>query len=151
MSDLAESARQNRLMTQAIQLFVMCFSLIMALIAVANVFNTLANSIILRTREFAVLKSAGMGNRAFARMLAYECASYAARGLVIGLAAATAVAWALHRATSLAFEGLAFSLPWAYVGAAVGMVLAVLALSVAYALVRARAGSIVEALRADAI
>ncbi len=58
---------------------------------------------------------------------------------------------ALHRATSLAFEGLAFSLPWAYVGAAVGMVLAVLALSVAYALVRARAGSIVEALRADAI
>ena len=151
VSDLAESARQNRLMTQAIQLFVMCFSLIMALIAVANVFNTLANSIILRTREFAVLKSAGMGNRAFARMLAYECASYAARGLVIGLAAATAVAWALHRATSLAFEGLAFSLPWAYVGAAVGMVLAVLALSVAYALVRARAGSIVEALRADAI
>lgn len=151
VSDLAESARQNRLMTQAIQLFVMCFSLIMALIAVANVFNTLANSIILRTREFAVLKSVGMGNRAFARMLAYECASYAARGLVIGLAAATAVAWALHRATSLAFEGLAFSLPWAYVGAAVGMVFAVLALSVAYALTRARAGSIVEALRTDAI
>ena len=114
-------------------------------------FNTLANSIILRTREFAVLKSVGMGGRAFARMLACECASYAARGLAIGLAAATAVAWALHQATALAFEGLAFSLPWPYVGAAVGMVLAVLALSVAYALARARAGSIVEALRADAI
>ena len=151
VSDLEESARQDRLMTQAIQLFVMCFSVIMALIAVANVFNTLANSIILRTREFAVLKSVGMGGRAFARMLACECASYAARGLEIGLAAATAVAWALHQATALAFEGLAFSLPWPYVGAAVGMVLAVLAMSVAYALARARAGSIVEALRADAI
>lgn len=151
VSDLAEGARQDRLVVQTVQLFVMCFSIIMALIAVANVFNTLANSIILRTREFAVLKSVGMGNRAFARMLAYECASYAARGLVIGLAAATVVAWALHQATALAFEGLAFSLPWAYVGAAAGMVLAVLALSVAYALVRARAGSIVEALRADAI
>ena len=151
VSDLAEGARQDRLMTQAIQLFVMCFSVIMALIAVANVFNTLANSIILRTREFAVLKSVGMGGRAFARMLACECASYAARGLEIGLAAATAVAWALHQATALAFEGLAFSLPWPYVGAAVGMVLAVLAMSVAYALARARAGSIVEALRADAI
>ncbi len=112
----------------------LCFSLITALIAVANVFNTLANGIILRTREFAVLRRQGMGNRAFARMLAYECASYAARGLVIGLAAATAVTWALHRATSLAFAGLAFSLPWGYVGAAVGIVLAVLALSVAYAL-----------------
>ena len=151
VSDLEESARQDRLMTQAIQLFVMCFSVIMALIAVANVFNTLANSIILRTREFAVLKSVGMGGRAFARMLACECASYAARGLAIGLAAAAVVAWALHQATALAFEGLAFSLPWPYVGAAVGMVLAVLALGVAYALARARAGSIVEALRADAI
>lgn len=151
MSDLAEGARQDRLVVQAVQLFVMCFSVIMALIAVANVFNTLANSIILRTREFAVLKSAGMGSRAFARMLAYECASYAVRGLVIGLAAATAVAWLLHRATSMAFQGLAFSLPWPYVGAAVGMVLAVLALSVAYALARARTGNIVEALRADAI
>ena len=66
-------------------------------------------------------------------------------------AAAAVVAWALHQATALAFEGLAFSLPWPYVGAAVGMVLAVLALSVAYALARARAGSVVEALRADAI
>ncbi|OUO91427.1 ABC transporter permease [Gordonibacter sp. An230] len=151
VTDLAESARQNRLMTQAIQLFVICFSVIMALIAVANVFNTLANSIILRTREFAVLKSMGMGGRAFARMLAYECASYAARGLAIGLVAATAVAWALFQATSLAFAGRAFSLPWPYVGAAVGVVLAVLAMSVAYALVRTRAGSIVEALRTDAI
>ena len=31
-----------------------------------------------------------------------ECARYAARGLAIGLAAATAVAWALHQATALA-------------------------------------------------
>ena len=129
----------------------MCFSIIMALIAVANVFNTLANSIILRTREFAVLKSVGMGNRAFARMLTYECVSYAVRGLLIGLAAAAAVAWALHQATAMTFAGTTFSLPWSYVGAAVGVVLAVLALSVAYALARARAGSIVEALRDDAI
>lgn len=151
VSDLAESARQDRLVMQAVQLFVMCFSIIMALIAVANVFNTLANSIILRTREFAVLKSVGMGNRAFARMLTYECVSYAVRGLLIGLAAAAAVAWALHQATAMTFAGTTFSLPWSYVGAAVGVVLAVLALSVAYALARARAGSIVEALRDDTI
>ena len=151
VSDLAEGARQDRLVVQAVQLFVMCFSVIMALIAVANVFNTLANSIILRTREFAVLKSAGMGSRAFARMLAYECVSYAARGLLIGLVGATVVAWAFYQSSALAFVGRAFSLPWPYVVAAVGVVLAVLALSVAYALVRTRAGNIVEALRADAL
>lgn len=151
VADITESTRQNRLMMQAMQLFVLCFSVITTLIAVANVFNTLANSIILRTREFAVLRSTGMGNRAFARMLAYECASYAVRGLVIGLAVAIAVAYALYMATTQAFAGLAFTLPWLYIGAAVAVVLAVLALSVAYALHRARAGSIVEALRTDAI
>ena len=151
VNDIVESARQNRLILQSIQLFVLCFSLITVLIAVANVFNTLANGIILRTREFATLRSVGMGNRAFARMLAYECASYALRGLAIGLAVAVAVAFLLFKATSLAFAGLAFTLPWSYVALAAGIVCAVLALSVAYALHRSHAASIVESLRSDAI
>ena len=151
VNDVAEHARQSRLIMQAVQLFVLCFSVITTLIAVANVFNTLANGIILRTREFATLRSIGMGNRAFARMLAYECASYALRGLAIGLAAAAAATYGLYRATSLAFAGLSFALPWGHVGAAVAIVLAVLALSVAYALRRSHAASIVDSLRSDAI
>lgn len=151
VTDIAERARQNRLIMQAVQLFVLCFSVITTLIAVANVFNTLANGIILRTREFATLRSIGMGNRAFARMLAYECASYALRGLAIGLAAAALATYGLYRATSLAFAGLAFTLPWGYVAAAVAIVGAVLALSVAYALHRSHAASIVDSLRSDAI
>lgn len=151
VTDIAERARQNRLIMQAVQLFVLCFSVITTLIAVANVFNTLANGIILRTREFATLRSIGMGNRAFARMLAYECASYALRGLAIGLAAAALATYGLYRATSLAFAGLAFALPWGYVAAAVAIVGAVLALSVAYALHRSHAASIVDSLRSDAI
>lgn len=151
VNDVAEHARQSRLIMQAVQLFVLCFSVITTLIAVANVFNTLANGIILRTREFATLRSIGMGNRAFARMLAYECASYALRGLAIGLAAAAAATYGLYRATSLAFAGLSFDLPWGHVGAAVAIVGAVLALSVAYALRRSHAASIVDSLRSDAI
>ena len=151
VSDIENAARQNRLIAQAFQLFVLCFSVITTLIAVANVFNTLANGIILRTREFAALRSIGMGNRAFARMLAYECASYALRGLGIGLAAAVAVTFALFAATSMAFAGLEFTLPWDYVALAVAIVAVVLALSVAYALRRSHASNIVEALRSDAI
>ena len=151
VADITEIARQDRLVAQSIQLFVLCFSVITMLIAVANVFNTLANGIILRTREFAVLRSVGMGNRAFARMLGYECASYALRGLAIGMAVATAAAWALYQASALTFAGTTFSLPWPYVGLAVAVVLAVLALSVAYALHRSHAASIVESLRTDAI
>ena len=149
--DLVVSAESTRLAFQTIQVFILCFTAIMALIAVANVFNTLTNSIILRMREFAVLKSVGMGDRAFARMLVCECASYALRGLVIGLVLAIAVAWLLYQALGIAFEGVGFSLPWAYIGAAVALVLVVLAISVAFALRKSHAANVVEALRADAV
>ena len=149
--DLDAQADSSRLAAQTIQVFILCFTVIMALIAVANVFNTLTNSIILRTREFAVLKSVGMGDRAFARMLVCECGSYALRGLVAGLVLAVLVAWALYRALGIAFTGIAFSLPWAYIGAAVALVLVVLAISVAFALRKSHAANVVEALRADAV
>lgn len=149
--DLVVSAESTRLAFQTIQVFILCFTVIMALIAVANVFNTLTNSIILRMREFAVLKSVGMGDRAFARMLVCECASYALRGLVIGLVLAIAVAWLLYQALGIAFEGVGFSLPWAYIGAAVALVLVVLAISVAFALSKSHSANVVEALRADAV
>ena len=149
--DLVVSSESTRLAFQTIQVFILCFTVIMALIAVANVFNTLTNSIILRTREFAVLKSVGMGDRAFARMLVCECASYALRGLMIGLVLAIGVAWLLYQALGIAFEGIGFSLPWAYIGAAVALVLVVLAISVAFALRKSHAANVVEALRADAV
>lgn len=149
--DLNADAESNRLAVQTVQVFILCFTVIMALIAVANVFNTLTNSIILRTREFAVLKSAGMGDAAFARMLVCECGSYALRGLVAGLALAVLVAWALYQALGIAFTGVAFSLPWAHIGAAVALVLVVLVISVAFALRKSHAANVVEALRADAV
>ena len=149
--DLVVDAEQSRLVMQTIQVFMLCFTVIMVLIAVANVFNTLTNSIILRTREFAVLKSVGMGNRAFVRMLVCECGSYVSRGLVIGLALAVLVAWALYQALGIAFEGVGFTLPWLYVGAAIALVLAVLAISVLFAVRKSRTTNVVEALRADAV
>ena len=150
VADLVVDVESSRLVVQTIQVFILCFTVIMALIAVANVFNTLTNSILLRTREFAVLKSVGMGDRAFARMLVCECASYALRGLVVGLVASVLVAWALYQALGIAFEGVGFTLPWAYIGAAVALVLVVLAISVAFALRKGHAANVVEALRSDA-
>ena len=141
-------------MTEAIvglfKLLVTIFSVVCLLIAVANVFNTLSTSIILRTREFAVLQSVGLGPKGFRRMLVAECASYALRGLGIGLVFSVGVVvlfWAALRSA----VGVSFELPWGYVAGAIAGVVAVLGLSVAYALRRSHALNIVEALRADAI
>ncbi len=89
LSNNAENARAERLIGETVQLFINCFILITGAIADANEFNTLTNSIILRRREFAMLKSIGMGQRAFWRMIALECFSYAWRGLAIGQTCST--------------------------------------------------------------
>lgn len=149
--DNAASGADMRMLAQAIQLFVLLFSVITALVAVANVFNTLTNSIILRTHEFAVLKSVGMGKRAFAKMLACECAEFAVKGFLIGFALAAAATYVIYYGSSFSFASIGFTMPWAYVAVALGVTLAILGISVAFALHKAQAGSIVEALRAEAM
>ena len=150
LSNNAENVRTARLMADTVQLFIACFIAITAAIAVANVFNTLTSSIILRRREFATLKSMGMGDRAFWKMIALECASFAWRGLAIGLALGAGVTFLIYQAMRLSFEGLAFSIPLGWTTAAVCLVAGVLALSTRYALHRSRMGSIVAVLREDA-
>jgi putative ABC transport system permease protein len=151
LTNNAEDARAKRLIGETVQLFINCFILITGAIAVANVFNTLTNSIILRRREFAMLKSIGMGQRAFWRMIALECFSYAWRGLAIGLALGAAITFFIYQAMMMSFEGLSFVVPFGWVIAAVGVVIAVLAVSTAYALRKSSSGSIVQTLREDAI
>lgn len=151
LNNNAENDRQARVMYETIQLFINCFIAITTAIAVANVFNTLANSIILRRREFAMLKSIGMGNRAFWRMIALECASYALRGLIIGLGLGAGVTFMVFQAMSLSFAGLDFEMPLGWVLGAIGLVVGVLALSTLYALRKSSAGSIVQTLREDAV
>ena len=151
LTNNAENIRTAQLMGEAVQLFINCFIGITTAIAVANVFNTLTNSIILRRREFAMLKSIGMGNRTFWRMITLECASYALRGLVIGLALGAVVTYLIYRAMSLSFAGLDFVVPFGWIVAAVGVVVGVLALSTIYALRKSSTGSIVQTLREDAI
>lgn len=151
LNNNAENVRQARVMYETVQLFINCFIAITTAIAVANVFNTLANSIILRRREFAMLKSIGMGNRAFWRMIALECASYALRGLIIGLVLGAGVTFMVFQAMSLSFAGLDFEMPLGWVLGAIGLVVGVLALSTLYALRKSSAGSIVQTLREDAV
>ena len=150
-TNLVAQQRDARAMSFTVQVFLVCFAAILALIAVANVFNTIASGMMLRTREFAALRSAGMGERAFRRMILAECADYALRGLVLGTTLALVVELVLWRAMSLSVSGLAFAVPWGHLALAFGVVVAVLAASVAYALRKTHALNLVEALRAEAL
>ncbi|MEC4176764.1 ABC transporter permease [Adlercreutzia sp. R7] len=150
-NDFIAEQDSTQMLAMVVNVFCLLFTVILALIAMANVFNTVTNSLILRRREFAVMRSVGLSNRQFRRMIAEECMSFGIAGLVPGLLISALVAWLLWAVVTQSMSGLGFTLPWGYVALAVGLTAAAMGISVAYGMHRCRADSVVEALRADAV
>ncbi len=150
-NDYIEQRDSNQMIATVVNVFCLLFAVILALIAMANVFNTVTNSLILRRREFAVMKSVGLSNRQFRAMVAEECVAWCIRGLVPGVLLSLFVSFLLWQVISGSLSGLPFTLPWSYVALAAAMTVVAVGASVAYGMHRCRAGNVVEALRADAV
>lgn len=150
-NDYIEQRDSNQMIATVVSVFCLLFAVILALIAMANVFNTVTNSLILRRREFAVMKSVGLSNRQFRAMVAEECVAWCIRGLVPGVLLSLFVSFLLWQVISDSMTGLPFTLPWSYVALAAAMTVVAVGASVAYGMHRCRADNVVEALRADAV
>ena len=74
------------------------------LIAVLGIVNTLALSVLERTRELGLLRAVGLGRRQVRRMVTVEAVSVAVFGALLGIAVGSVFGLALQRA--LADEGL---------------------------------------------
>lgn len=87
LRDLASDNEASRAMVTVVRVFSYGFIVLISLISMANVFNTISTSIALRRREFAMLRSVGLTQRDFGRMMNYECLIYGLRALLWGLPA----------------------------------------------------------------
>ena len=148
--DERAQARREETLYAAVDVLLSTFGVVAAAVGLASAFTASAASVLLRTRDFAVLRSVGMGERGLRRMVAYECARTAARGLAVGLAAALAIdvcLYGLYARGSIGAWSLGLVIPWAHVAGAVALVALVLAASCAYALRRLRAVPLLDALR----
>ncbi len=149
VTDNGAAEESMRMAVTVVNVFCFLFSFILTLIALANVFNTVTNGLILRKREFAVMESIGMDARQFRSMIGCECIGYGMRGLIPGIIVSIIVSYLLYLALSISMTGLPFTLPWVYLALACAVVIVIMALSVAYGLRRCRKGDIVEALRME--
>jgi putative ABC transport system permease protein len=122
----------------------------MSLIAVANVFNTVSTNINLRRREFAMLRSVGMTDGDFNRMMIYECVFYGAKALLYGLPTAFAVTYFIYNAMMKGVD-VAFNLPWVSVGVSVLCVFLVVFVTTLYSVRSVRRANVIDALREEAI
>ncbi len=149
VTDNKAQEQSMTMMVTVVNLFCFLFSFILTLIALANVFNTMTNGLILRKREFAVMESIGMGARQFRSMIGCECIGYGLRGLIPGIIVSFGVSYLLYMALGISMRGLPYTPPWMYLVLGCGLVIVVMAASVLYGLHRCRKGNIVDALRME--
>jgi putative ABC transport system permease protein len=112
-SDIKEQARAgvSQLLTMITALLVLSI-----VIAILGIINTLALSVIERTREIGLLRAVGMGRRQLRRMIRYESVLISVFGALLGIAVGIGFGWAVQRA--LAGQGIdVLSVPAAQLGA----------------------------------
>ncbi|MBR3302550.1 MAG: FtsX-like permease family protein, partial [Firmicutes bacterium] len=146
LANIAENRNSERMVVTIVNVFSYGFIILISLIALANVFNTVSTSILLRRREFAMLKSIGLSERGFSKMMNYECIIYGARSLLFGLPAALLMTFWIYNVTSRAIDS-SFYIPWKGVIIAVASVFIVVFATMLYATHRIRKDNPIDALR----
>ena len=146
LTDIARLAEANRNIITIIKVFAYGFIVLISLIAAANVFNTISTNISLRRREFAMLKSVGMTQKGFDRMMNYECLLYGSKALMLGLPVSCGITYLMYRSVNQAYE-TAFRLPWAAVGIAVMSVFLVVFATMMYSMSKVKKDNPIDALK----
>lgn len=146
LTDRAEQDESRRAEVTVVNVFSYGFIILISLIAMANVFNTISTSISLRRREFAMLRSVGLTQKGFRRMMDYECLIYGLRALACGLPVSFVMTLVIYLIVGQAFAR-SFYIPWYSVAIAVGSVFAVVFATMLYATGKIRKENTVDALK----
>lgn len=138
-----DRARQLLLLTNV---FGYGFVALMSLVSIANIFNTITTSIALRKREFAMLRSAGMENKRFYRMVRYESAFYGLKAILFGLPISLLILAAMYWLLNLVFMQ-PFSLPVIHILAAIAAIFCIVGATMLYSVSKLKQDNIVDTLK----
>ncbi|WP_313758288.1 ABC transporter permease [Tissierella sp.] len=146
--DYAESAKENRVASIIVSIFLYGFVVIITLISSINIINTISTNIILRTKEIAMIKAVGMTQSGIKRMVALESLFYGIYAAIFGGIIGTGLSYILFNIL-MNIREFQWIIPWkniitACMGAAI-----IALLSGAYPLKRINDKIIVESMRTE--
>lgn len=147
--DMVSSIEMMNSTTLIMQVFLYGFITLMALISVANIFNTVSTSIDLRRKEFAMLKSVGVTPKGFNRMLRFESLFYGLKALIFGLPLGLLCSYLMQRILVAGSFDIAFYPDWrVYLGVTLA-VFFIVGMSMWYATSKVKKDTIVETLKTE--
>lgn len=148
IQDFEAAARESKGLVLIISIFVYGFIAVISVIGITNVFNTITTNMMLRSREFAILKSVGMTEKEFRRMIRYESVLYGVKALALGLPVGVLLSYLFHRL----FVGILvvpYELPWKEMGIATVFVFLIIFLTMGYAVRKTKRQNIIETIRTE--
>ena len=146
--NLSSAVDLFRSATFVVDVFTYAFAAMISLIAAANVCNTISTNIRIRRRELAMLRSVGMSERGFNRMMYFECFFYGMRTLMFGVPAAGVLSWLIYKGMVgiEQLEGFAYQFPWKSMSVSILGVFCIVFITVLYAANQIRKENIIDAL-----
>ncbi|MCI8376094.1 MAG: ABC transporter permease [Lachnospiraceae bacterium] len=148
--DQAQSRQTHRSLLVTVDVFAYGFIALISLIAVANVFNTISNGVLLRRKEFAVLSSVGMTPKGLRRMLHYECVLYGCKALLYGLPVSLLVTWEIYRVVERSMD-TGFYVPVSSILIAVCSVFLVVFATMMYTRGRMKGENVIDSIREESL
>jgi putative ABC transport system permease protein len=148
--DYAAFSESDRAVITVLDVFSYGFIVLISLIAAANVFNTISTNIGLRRREFAMLKSIGMTQKMFNKMMNYECLLYGLKGLLYGIPVSIGITFLIYRSILNGLE-TSFFIPWYSIAIAIGSVFLVVFATMLYSMDKIKKDNPIDALKAETL
>lgn len=146
--DQAKRQAGNRNLVFLLRFLSNSFIIMIAVISMANVFSTISNSLKLRQKEFAMLKTVGMTQRGLRRMMNMECLMYGGKAVLFGLPVSVLVSAVMYHyfRKDVVFD---YRLPIQSVLIAAGSIFAVVFATMLYTMGRMKRENVIDVLKQE--
>ena len=148
-SDLSDTLQIMDTITIMLKTAMYGFTVLLTLIAVANMVNTISTGVLLRRKEFAMYKSVGLASGGFKKMIRLETFLYGIKALTFGIPLSLFLSFLMYNAFDSKLY--TFNPDWLMYIAVVAAVFGILGVSMALSINKIKDDNIIEALKEDAV
>lgn len=150
-TNIKESMKQANNLILVVKILMYGFISLVTLIGVTSVFNTISTSMALRKREFAVLRSIGLTNRGFNKILFFESLFFGMKSLIFAIPVSIGITVLIHYTLADMVSISTIIIPWKYIIISIVSVFVIVLLTMMYSTSKIKKHNIIEQIREENI
>lgn len=150
-TNIKEAMKQANSLILVVKILMYGFISLVTLIGVTSVFNTISTSMALRKREFAVLRSIGLTNRGFNKILFFESLFFGMKSLIFAIPVSIGITVLIHYALADMVSISTIIIPWKYIIISIVSVFVIVLLTMMYSTSKIKKHNIIEQIREENI